>query len=273
MRPTLYSIFGCVLLASTFALSSTLALSSTAVAEDEDIAALMDEIGDLADEEKDNNEGLKIALREERAAGREEIADELEMERVSSVSAEIDAEWAALDSQYGGSEAEGIVYCSKDGQEIADCESRRIANNAKVRQNNADWDALEAKETARSDLSDEVKMRQERAREITNRIAILEGRVAALQAAKATAAFEKSNVDCKELPSNEATVQCLMEFWDDARGVTETPELDDQQPQVFSMTSQQRTAEEAIAAFKGSGAKRQLPAGFRTRSLEPPSPK
>ena len=248
-------------------------------ASEEEIAAMLEEIGELAAEEEGNNEAIKIELEQEQAAKVEEAGNPEERRRLEGQRAQNESDAADLIATYGGSMAGREVQCSKKGKTISACESRRVAINQRIDETNAGLQALTAKSDKRSQISQQIAAKRNRNREIRARIAILKSKIAVLRAAGGAEATKQKSNECRAIAeaggpgSRQRAHRCMSAYWDNARGRKSAPVVEAVQKPSFKVTRTRRTAEQAIAEYKGSGAARQLPKGFRTRALPPPSPK
>jgi len=222
---------------------------------------MMNEASSLVEESKKVEGELKIALEQEKTSDRDAIA-------VEAIRAERDSllpEFVAAQNVLSAYKQSGnTVHCNGD----ATCGSQVDAYNVIVDRRNALLAQIEAANTAQSVGSERVKSLHARRQQITQRIAFLRSQVAALRGLKFAKEFASGTQHCKNIASREGESHCLMHYWAPARA--DTPAMGNRVKPEFSATS--RTAEEAIAEYKGSGQLRQLPKEFRTRALKPPSP-
>lgn len=247
--------------------SLTFAMLWSAQAQDMDVDDMMAEIGELADEQKTNNEKIKIDLKANQETDRDVAANKQELDAARADNQQAISDAKSMISQYGGNTSghTHTVNCGDD----SGCSSQLDALNVRFQRFSSLVKAQKARRTTRSSASDNTKALRQRNRAISQRIATLRGLIAAARAAGAAKERGSCVTGCKNL-TKDAASQCLQHCWSNARRHTSVPRVEQVVKPSFSMKPR-RTAQQAIDEYKKSGAARPGPNSLRTRSIPPPS--
>ena len=232
-----------------------------------DVDSIMAEIGELADEQEANNEKIKIDLNVSQEADRDVATNDQELATARAESKQASSEAAAMVSQHGGNYSGGTytINCGDD----SNCSSQISGLKTRFDRYNSLRNTQKSRRSSKTEASKNVSALRQRNSEISRRIATLRG---ILAGAKASNAAKKRNIcvtNCNNNPGADAAAQCLQNCWDGARSQASLPNVKQVQKPSFSMKPR-RTAEQAIAEYKKSGAARPGPYTLRTRKIPPP---